>query len=89
MSGYVTGGADRAVLGAGQRFGAGEFAGGTGVVGLDGPEVVEGADGCVRGHRGERCGVGYVGSLRTGRPADRGGLEPDARTAALWTESGR
>ncbi|MEW2516391.1 hypothetical protein [Streptomyces sp. NPDC046870] len=44
------------------RFGAGELAGGTGVVGLDGPEVAEGADGRVRGHRCERRGVGHVGS---------------------------
>jgi hypothetical protein len=44
------------------RFGAGELAGGVDVVGLDGPEVAEGADGRVRGHRGERRGVGHVGS---------------------------
>jgi hypothetical protein len=71
------------------RFGAGEFTGGVRVVGLDGAEVVKALMAA--------CGVigvsGVVSGMsapeRTGRPADRGGLEPDARTVALWTESGR
>ncbi|MEU5714086.1 MULTISPECIES: hypothetical protein [Streptomyces] len=58
------------------RCNTGELVGGVDVVGLGGPEVAEGADGLVRSHRGERRGVGHVGSSRTGRPADRGGSEP-------------
>ncbi|MEV0281304.1 hypothetical protein AB0I22_33650 [Streptomyces sp. NPDC050610] len=45
------------------RLGAGELAGGFDVVGLDGAEVAERADRCVRRHRGERHGGGgSVGS---------------------------
>ncbi|MEU6603387.1 MFS transporter [Streptomyces flaveolus] len=50
------------------RFGAGELAGGVDVVGLAGPEVADAADGLVRGHRGERSGVGHVGSSTYGPP---------------------
>jgi hypothetical protein len=39
-----------------RRFGGEELSGGMGVAGLDRPEVVEGADHRVRGHRGERRG---------------------------------
>lgn len=50
------------------RFSAGELAGGVDIVGLDGPEVAEGADGRGRGHRGEWRGVGHVGSSTYGPP---------------------
>ncbi|MFJ8187930.1 hypothetical protein [Streptomyces sp. NPDC096105] len=72
------------------RLGAGELVGGTGVVGLDSPEVAEGTDGRVRGHRGERCGVAHDGST-TGWSYDKLGNETAAadntpRTGETWTD---